>query len=130
MPISIDQSLGILPRALQLGSQRAEILASNLANADTPGYKARDIDFSAALSRTQGGTLALETASPGQMQPPAAQSGASLMYRIPIQPTVDGNTVDAQGQYAEFGRNGLQYEASLTFLTDRIKTLITAITGN
>ena len=130
MPISINQALGILPKALTLGSQRAQILASNLANADTPGYKARDIDFSSALGGAQGNTLALETADSGQMQPAAAQTNVPLLYRVPIQPTVDGNTVDTQAQYAEFGRNALQYEAGLTFLTDRIKTLMTAITGN
>ena len=130
MPISINQALGILPRALTLGSQRAQILASNLANADTPRYKARDIDFSSALADAHGNTLALETADSGQMQPAAAQTNVPLLYRVPIQPTVDGNTVDTQAQYAEFGRNALQYEAGLTFLTDRIKTLITAITGN
>ena len=130
MPISINQALGILPRALTLGSQRAQILASNLANADTPRYKARDIDFSSALADAHGNTLALETADSGQMQPAAAQNSVPLLYRVPIQPTVDGNTVDTQAQYAEFGRNALQYEAGLTFLTDRIKTLMTAITGN
>ena len=130
MPISINQALGILPMALSLGSQRAQILASNLANADTPGYKARDIDFSSALADAHGNTLALETADSGQMQPAAAQTNVPLLYRVPIQPTVDGNTVDTQAQYAEFGRNALQYEAGLTFLTDRIKTLMTAITGN
>ncbi len=130
MPISINQALGILPGALTLGSQRAQILASNLANADTPGYKARDIDFSSALADAHGNTLALETADSRQMQPAAAQNSVPLLYRVPIQPTVDGNTVDTQAQYAEFGRNALQYEAGLTFLTDRIKTLITAITGN
>ncbi|MHB8346858.1 MAG: flagellar basal body rod protein FlgB [Acidiferrobacterales bacterium] len=130
VPISINQALGILPMALNLGSQRAEVLASNLANADTPGYKARDISFARALSTANGGTLTLRTAEPGQMQPAAAQSSIPLLYRIPMQPAVDGNTVDAQTQYAEFGRNALQYEAGLTFLTDRIKNLMTAITGN
>ncbi len=130
MPISIDQALGILPQALTLGSKRAEVLASNLANADTPDYKARDISFSTALAAARGGTLALETTDPGQMQPAAARAGAQLLYRIPTQPSVDGNTVDTQAQYAEFGSNALRYEAGLTFLTDRIKTLMTAITGN
>ncbi len=130
MPLSINQALGTLPMALNLGSQRAEVLASNLANADTPGYKARDINFSRALSTATGGTLSLRTTEVGQMQPATTQAGAPLLYRIPLQPSVDGNTVDAQAQYAEFGRNALQYEAGLTFLTDRIKNLMTAITGN
>ena len=136
MPITIDSALGIHPQALTLRSQRAEVLAANLANADTPNYKARDIDFKSVLSSAQntssaaGGALPMSASNSAHIQPLATQSQAELLYRNPRQPSVDGNTVDSQVEYTEFARNALQYQSSLTFLSGRIKTLLTAIRGD
>lgn len=136
MPITIDNALGIHPQALTLRSQRAEVLAANLANADTPNYKARDIDFKSVLSAAQntttgaGAALPLSASNAAHIQPLAGQSQAETLYRNPNQPSVDGNTVDSQVEYTEFARNALQYQASLTFLSGQIKTLLTAIRGD
>lgn len=136
MPITIDSALGNHPQALTLRSQRAEVLAANLANADTPNYKARDIDFKSVLSTAQnslssaGAALPLAADNAAHIQPLASQSQAGLLYRNPSQPSVDGNTVDSQVEYTEFARNALQYQASLTFLSGNIKTLLTAIRGD
>ena len=136
MPITIDSALGIHPQALTLRSQRAEVLAANLANADTPNYKARDIDFKSVLGSVQNGASSTGAALPlaadnaAHIQPLASQSQAELLYRNPSQPSVDGNTVDSQVEYTEFARNALQYQASLTFLGGNIKTLLTAIRGD
>ena len=136
MPITIDNALGIHPQALTLRSQRAEVLAANLANADTPDYKARDIDFKSVLSAAQnipnaaGGALPLTASNAAHLQPLATQSQAELLYRNPRQPSVDGNTVDSQVEYTEFARNALQYQASLTFLSGHIRPLLTAIRGD
>lgn len=130
MAISFDKALGIQESVLNLRAERAEVLANNLANADTPKFKARDIDFSQALriasSRNQSGLSrthekhmdSLSTEVPG------------LSYRIPLQPdTGDGNSVDAQIEQTKFAENAMQYEASLTFLSGRFKGLISAIRG-
>ncbi len=130
MPINIDSALGPLPHALKLRAQRTEILASNLANADTPNYKARDFDFRAAMSRAQGGELPLQATRPGHIrQSSASVGGAPLQYRVPSQPSLDGNTVDAQAEQAAFAENAVRYQATLTFLNGRIRGLMSAIKG-
>jgi flagellar basal-body rod protein FlgB len=136
MPISIEQALGIHVQALGLRSQRAQVLAANLANADTPHYQARDIDFksvlSAAQQQTTSETVPLETTDAAHL-PSSGQdnlSGYELQYRQPYQSGVDGNTVDTQKEHAEFMQNAMQYQASLTFLTGRFRTLLTALRGD
>ncbi|HQU15108.1 MAG: flagellar basal-body rod protein FlgB [Chromatiales bacterium 21-64-14] len=138
MAFSLDQVFGIHAQALLLRGKRAEILASNLANADTPNYKARDIDFKALLEQAQGMSgsagsqppMALTVTHADQIQPSATGfGGVSLLYRVPTQPSLDGNTVNTQQEEAEFSRNAVQYQASLTFLTGGIKTIMTAIMG-
>ncbi|HWQ94446.1 MAG TPA: flagellar basal body rod protein FlgB [Gammaproteobacteria bacterium] len=136
MPINIDSALGIHADALALRSRRAEVLANNLANADTPRYKARDFDFKSALAQAQGqspiNSVRLVTTQSGHI---AANAGASridaeLQYRIPSQPSLDGNTVDTQIEQAEFTQNAIQYQTSLTFLSGKIRGLLTAIRGD
>lgn len=136
MPINLEQALGIHAQALILRSQRAQVLAANLANADTPNFKARDIDFKSALSavqqQTAPETVPLETTDPAHL-PLSGQDnpfGLELQYRQPSQSAIDGNTVDAQKEHAEFMQNALQYQASLTFLSARLRTLLTAIRGD
>ena len=136
MPFNIDSVLGIYPQTLALRAQRAEILAANMANADTPNYKARDLDFQAALKVAQG--VAAQGGAGSLTRTRAAHIGADagmattgvVMYRVPNQSSLDGNTVNAETEQAEFTRNAIQYQATLTFLGGRIKTMMTAIRGD
>jgi len=129
----IPQNLfGIHSQALDLWQRRADVLANNLANADTPGYLARDIDFRKALSAAGGdGNLPLQAPTAGQIGAgsSAAPASAALEYRVPTQPSMDGNTVDAQVEQADFAANSVHYQASLSFITAQIHMLRTAITG-
>lgn len=135
MPLNIDTALGIHPQALAVRARRAELLAANLANSDTPNYKARDIDFRAVLGAVQTADgepqVALAATHGAHLQAEGAGlADGELMYRVPSQPSIDGNTVDPQAEYAAFAQNAIQYQASLTFLSGRIKTLLTAIRGD
>jgi flagellar basal-body rod protein FlgB len=125
-----DNLFGVHTQALDLWQRRSEVLASNLANADTPGYLARDIDFKKALSSASanGNSLPMTITQQGQIDP-AAQAAAQLAWRTPSQPTMDGNTVDSQVEQANFAANGVHYQASLSFITAQIHMLRTAITG-
>jgi flagellar basal-body rod protein FlgB len=134
MALNLDTYLGVDAAALKLQSQRMEVLANNLANVDTPNYKARDIDFKAALAQagSPGATLPLSTTAPGQIGAAAgadATASGALRYRVPLAPSLDGNTVDAQLEQAAFADNTVRYQATLTFLSAKLKGLMTAITG-
>lgn len=131
MAISLDKALGIHPAALQVGERRLETIASNLANADTPHYKARDIDFRAALQSVQGdGGARLRATHAGHF---GAARGAGLDlepgYRTPNQPSLDGNTVDSQLEQSAFAENAVRYQASLDFLDSRISGIRRALRG-
>ncbi|HZX72365.1 MAG TPA: flagellar basal body rod protein FlgB [Rhodanobacter sp.] len=125
-----DNLFGIHTKALDVWQRRTEVLANNLANADTPGYLARDVDFRKALATASGQSagLTLETDVPGQITT-AGQAAQGLAYRVPTQPSMDGNTVDAQAEQAAFAANGVHYQASLSFITAQIRMLRTAISG-
>jgi flagellar basal-body rod protein FlgB len=126
-----DNIFGIHEQALLLHGQRLGVLATNLANADTPNYKARDIDFSAVLSQTGGETpLALYATQAahitlGDGQLPAGE----LKYRNPYQTSLDGNTVEMPVEQAAFSENNVRYQASLTFINLKISELQLAIAG-
>lgn len=127
MPVSLDNVFASHSRALEVASRRLNILATNLANADTPNYKARDIDFRAAMSQADQG-VQIQATQPGH----AGQSGArniKLMYRVPHQPSADGNTVDAQRETTAIAETNVRYQAALTFVNARIRGLRLAITG-
>ena len=133
MPISFDSAFGVHEQALLLREKRTEILAQNLANVDTPNFKARDIDFKSALKQAasdngQGG-IQLSTTSPSHIQPGDGVSNTPLLYRVPTQPSADGNTVENQIEQSQFAENAVRYQASFTFLSESIKGLITAIRG-
>ena len=132
MPIDLDSALAIHAQALQLRSRRAELLAENLAKSDPPGYKARDIDFKQVLGVARTNAEALKTTQPGHIQPGAANPAgiARTGFRNPLQPSLDGNTVDVQVEQAAFARNAVDYQTSLTLLGGRIRTLLTAIKGD
>ncbi|RMD68806.1 MAG: flagellar basal body rod protein FlgB [Gammaproteobacteria bacterium] len=123
--IDFDKALGIHAQALLLRAQRTEVLAANLANADTPRYLARDMDFQALLDKSQR-HLELSRTHEAHLSP-AADSG--LLYRIPLEPAIDGNTVDPQVEKAAFLENAMRYQATLSFLDGRIKGLLSAIRG-
>ncbi len=135
MPLNLDAYLGVHADALKLRSQRTEVLARNLANADTPGCQARDFDFKAALAQAGGGVdapVALKTTHTNQIATPLDASGETnpnLKYRVPMAPALDGNTVDVQMEQANFAENSVRFQATLTFLNARFRGLMTAITG-
>ncbi len=132
MALNLDTYLGVHTDALKLQSKRMEVIADNLANSDTPGYKARDIDFRAAMSNAGGANapVTMSTTNPGHMAADSATGvDANLKYRVPLAPALDGNTVDAQQEHAAFADNTVRYQATLTFLSARFKGLLTAITG-
>lgn len=135
----LDQALRFHETALSVRGQRQQLLASNIANADTPNYKARDIDFSKAL---QGALSRNGSAAPADLvktadthfSPTAASiktgpGGAPLLYRQIQQPNVDGNTVDMDVERNQFTDNAIRYEASLTMVSGQIKSLLSAIQG-
>jgi flagellar basal-body rod protein FlgB len=107
----IDAHLAGPLQALNLRAYRTEVLASNIANADTPNYKARDFDFAAAVSGAVGARV------------------AALQYRVPVQPSIDGNTVEMDTELAQFSDNALRMQADLTFMSARLRELQTAIQG-
>jgi flagellar basal-body rod protein FlgB len=135
MPLNLDTYLGVQQDALKVQSKRMEVLARNLANVDTPNYKAQDIDFKTALAQagSAGSSLALTTTAANQIGNNATtgdvENSAALKYRVPLAPSLDGNTVDAQMEQAAFADNTVRYQATLTFLSGSLKDLVTAITG-
>lgn len=119
--------------ALRVRQQRQEILASNIANADTPGYKARDLSFRDALKAATAGTGRLPdthlTRTSARHIPASAKSTVSdaLLYRQPLQPRLDGNTVDMDVERVQFADNTARYQAELTVLSTRLKTMMAAL---
>jgi flagellar basal-body rod protein FlgB len=129
-----DPLFGVHSQALHIQRRRMELLASNIANADTPGYQAKDIDFKQALAQAMGCGAggALETSHARHLSSGTGAAGAadsSVKYRVSLQPSVDGNTVDVQTEQAQFMDAALHYQASLSFLDGKLKSLLTAITG-
>lgn len=132
MKIGFDAALGIHPDALALRARRTEVLANNMANADTPNFKARDIDFKTALAQqTRGGEIpgALRQTHAEHLAAARGTGSADLLYRTPTLPSLDGNTVDGHVEQSEFADNSLNFLASLRFLDGRFKSLVTAIKG-
>ena len=125
----IDQAFGPHALALQLRAERAQLLAANLANADTPGFQARDIDFKQAFASAQGAANPLVTTQADQIGGLDAGRGTEVLYRTPLQPSLDGNTVDVATEQAAFSENSNRYLASLAFLNGRIRGLMTALRG-
>lgn len=136
MAINFDKALGTHEQALMLRAQRNSILATNIANADTPNYKARDIDFRAAMATAQTGssnTLSLRATEQGHISGDANSTlsplSAQLQYRLPQQPSLDGNTVETHVEEAAYADNAVRYQASLQFLGDKFASLKSVISG-
>ena len=137
MALNISEQFDLHSRALGLANQRLELLADNVANADTPGYKARDIDFRTAIASANGGPgsglggdLPMAATRSGHIQAGGGSPNTTTaMYRVPDQPSLDGNTVDSQKENAAIAETSVRYQATLTFLSSRIRGLRDAITG-
>lgn len=119
MALNLDKALGAHSEALRLRAERTQLLASNLANAATPGYKARDLDFAAEMRRTRGDGI---DAGP-------LSAGRELLYRLPHNPSQDGNTVEQGVEQALFSQNASDFQMSLTFLNMQLRGLAAAIRG-
>ncbi len=129
MIISFDKALGIHTQALLLRERRSAVLAANLANADTPGFKARDLDFQSILKQTGSPNLTMEKTHEQHIAAGRLQLGARLQYRQPNQAALDGNTVETHIEQAKYAENALQYRASLRFINGTISGLMTALKG-
>ncbi|WP_437559991.1 flagellar basal body rod protein FlgB [Acidithiobacillus sulfuriphilus] len=130
----LDRSLGPLADALQVRGYRQQLLAANIANADTPNYKAVDLNFAKTLQAVEagkGGGLPLQTNALRQPPGAAADLGlaAAVEYQRGNQVGLDGNSVDMNREQASFLQNSVQYQADLTFITGKIKILLSAVTG-
>ena len=118
-------------QALKLRAFRNQVLSANIANADTPNFKARDVDFSEALSAAKGDSATLRTTHDRHIRSLSTNAlGADVMYRVPMQPTLDGNTVETDVEQAAFAENALKYRTSLRFVNGYIKTMRFAIKGS
>jgi flagellar basal-body rod protein FlgB len=141
MNISIDNALGAMPQALSLRAERTSVLANNIANADTPGFKARDFDFHQVLqereAQARGSASGMNSASGMKMTdanhiPMGDNAGAtttSLLYRNPLMASLDGNSVDTQLEQGAFAENSTQFLTALRLLNGRITGLMSAIKG-
>lgn len=129
----LSEDFRFLQQSLSLRAKRQEVLSSNVANADTPNYKARDFDFKTAMENALGDRLRLPDTAltltsvrhiPGKAVSP---SPVELQYRLPYQPSLDGNTVDMDAERVRFADNTLHYQSSLQLLSGRIRTMLSAI---
>jgi flagellar basal-body rod protein FlgB len=123
----LDELFRFSQNALNLHAHRQQLIASNIANADTPGYKARDIDFAAALKNAEAAQGKAQ--APALPKPDAGPLGADVLFRSAVQRSVDGNTVDLDVERAQFAENAVRYEAQLMFINSRIKSMLAAIQG-
>ena len=126
--ISFNNALGVHPDAMQLRAKRASVLANNLANSDTPGFKARDINFQAMLAKETQHGLSMSATNSAHIGGRVQQSD-NLLFRNPSQPSIDGNTVDSQIEKTIFAKNAMDYDSSFEFLSGRFKGLKSAIRG-
>ncbi len=132
MAISLDNILGIHQHAVLLRSQRHGVLAANLANADTPNYKARDMDFQAALARAEGKDQwpGMRTTHARHIPEGGGAMGLTDMkYRVPLQPSVDGNTVDSRLETVAFMKNSIDYQVSLRLLDRKVSGIKRVLRG-
>lgn len=133
MALGLIRSLDTYGHALTLRAQRAEVLGFNITNSDTPGYQARDFDFAAAMGRASQGSRSAETmraSRPGHITATGAAGGpVELGYRVPLQLSLDQNTVETHVEQAAFSENAVRYQATVALMNSRIRNLLTAVTG-
>ena len=128
----IDRAFSIHDDAMQIRSRRSSILAANIANADTPNYKSRDMDFSAMMKQFQTGNdsgFNMSRTNEHHLSASSTQANPNIKYRNPLNASLDGNTVDMHAEQARFSQNAVEYQTSLTLLSGKIKGLMLAIKG-
>ena len=125
----IDKALGISPQVLALRMKRMNLLTANIANADTPNYKARDIDFRAAMASATASQARMDTTNAGHIALSGTSAQPQIQFRRPLQESTNGNTVDAQAEHAAFMENAMRYQASIQLLDNRINGIKKAIKG-
>ncbi|MCB1947549.1 flagellar basal body rod protein FlgB [Nitrosomonas sp.] len=127
----LDKTVNFHQQALSLRAARHELLASNVANADTPNFKAKDIDFSSVLKEKLATTTSATTLSTTSPMHIGGNKGngisSNALYRVPLQPSADGNTVDMDSERTRFADNSVKYDASLTFISGQFRNLLSAI---
>lgn len=129
MALNLDSYLGIHAKALMARDQRASLLANNLANVNTPNFKAKDVDFNELLSASMAeSSQQMQVTSPNHINN-ANDFDANVKFRPTKHNSLDGNTVDKDIETAEFSRNALNYQASLSFLDNKIKSMMVALKG-
>ena len=134
MSISFANALGIHEQALGFRAQRAEVLANNIANADTPNFKSRDLNFANVLAeqsaKSQRGPVNLKLTDTRHIAAEGLSAGeASLEYRNPLHASIDQNTVDLQIEQSNYAENAVQFQASFTLLNSKFKGLVSALRG-
>jgi flagellar basal-body rod protein FlgB len=123
-----DAAFGIHEKALDLRAKRMEVLSQNIANADTPGFKARDIDFKNVLNNVQQAGSIRTTHAAHVSQ--ASSAGADMVYTVPFGTSVDGNTVDISVEHAKYGKAAAEYQATLRFIEGNIAGVRKALRGD
>ncbi|KAF1718921.1 flagellar basal body rod protein FlgB [Pseudoxanthomonas wuyuanensis] len=123
----LSDFLGVHATALPLREQRMQLIASNLSNADTPHYKAKDLNFQAALENAAAASAPLQSTDARHLN--GLNLPPQIYERAGVQPSLDGNTVDADVERAAYGRAALEYRASLSFIESKVRGMLTAITG-
>jgi len=129
MAISFDKAFGVHDNALLLFERRTQLIGENIANADTPNYKARDIDFNSILKNAKTNQLNMNTTNNDHISLSSGAQSSATQYRIPTQNSADGNTVDMQQEKAAFAENSVRYQTTLNILTRRIGGMIKAFRG-
>lgn len=126
---TIDSLFGVHEKGLILRSKRAEVLASNMANADTPGYKARDFDFKSVLSQLGESSSSIKRTHTNHVGFNGTPASLDLAYRLPTSASLDGNTVDVNAEQARYAQNALDYQTSVRFLNGKISSYLSALRG-
>ncbi|PUE18823.1 MULTISPECIES: flagellar basal body rod protein FlgB [unclassified Limnohabitans] len=126
----LNQALGVHEQALNVKSQRLEVLAQNIANADTPNYKSRDIDFKAVMKETQLQGAAMQVTNKGHFAVGQELNPDGMRYRIPFNTSFDGNTVEMSVEQANYGKAAADYQATLNFLENRVSGIRKALRGD
>tara|TARA_B100001027_G_scaffold214961_1_gene188037 strand:- start:846 stop:1235 length:390 start_codon:yes stop_codon:yes gene_type:complete len=125
---TFKQQLEVFSKAIDIRNRRNEILASNIANASTPNYKARDVDFEVELKRSLS-VGPIKTSNNAHIALPSKNLPGKVQYRKPLQPSMDGNTVELAMEQMEFAENAVRYQTTLNFINGKLRGLMSAIRG-
>lgn len=126
----LEGALGLHEQALQVRTRRLEVLAQNIANADTPNFKARDVDFRAVLAEVGSRSTSMHATHQRHQSDGEAPDMDGLRYRIPFNTAMDGNTVEMSVEQAQYGKAAAEYQATLSFLENRVSSIRKALRGD